>query len=37
VKRVLVRDDKPVPLAPKVAEILLVLVENAVTWWTKTT
>ncbi len=28
-KRVLVRDDKPVPLAPKAAEALLVLVENA--------
>ncbi len=28
-KRVLVRDGRPVPLAPKVAEILLVLVENA--------
>ena len=28
-KRVLVRDDRPVPLAPKVAEMLLVLVENA--------
>jgi serine/threonine protein kinase/dipeptidyl aminopeptidase/acylaminoacyl peptidase len=28
-KRVLVRDDAPVPLAPKVAETLLLLVENA--------
>ena len=28
-KRVLVRDGRPVPLAPKGAEILLVLVENA--------
>jgi DNA-binding response OmpR family regulator len=28
-KRVLVRDDTPVPLAPKAAEALLLLVENA--------
>jgi len=28
-KRILVRGDGPVPIAPKVAEILLVLVENA--------
>jgi DNA-binding response OmpR family regulator len=28
-KRVLVRDGRPVPLTPKTAEILLVLVENA--------
>jgi eukaryotic-like serine/threonine-protein kinase len=28
-KRVLVRDGKPVPLTPKVAEMLLMLVENA--------
>jgi DNA-binding response OmpR family regulator len=28
-KRVLLRDDKPVPLAPKPLDTLLVLVENA--------
>jgi DNA-binding response OmpR family regulator len=33
----LILDGKPVPLAPKAFEVLLVLVENAGTWLTKMT